>query len=52
MMAWHARKSGRAAELKERAKEVEGRLPVIAAQLGILWNEVAGSGRPVPSEIQ
>ncbi len=43
---------GRAAELKERAKEVEGRLPVIAAQLGILWNEVTGSGRPVPSEIQ
>jgi hypothetical protein len=52
MMAWHARKSGRAAELKERAKEVEQRLPVIAAQLGILWNEVMGSGRPVPSEIQ
>ncbi len=27
-------------------------LPVMAAQLGILWNEVTGSGRPVPSEIQ
>ncbi len=42
----------RAAELKERAKEVERRLPIIAARLGILWNEVTGSGRPVPSEMQ
>jgi hypothetical protein len=42
----------RAAGLEERAKEVEQWLPVIAARLGILWNEVTGSGRPVPSEIQ
>ncbi len=42
----------RAAELEERAKVIEQLLPVIAAQLGILWNEVMGSGRPVPSEIQ
>jgi hypothetical protein len=42
----------RAAELEERAKEVEQRLSVIKAWLGILWNEVTGSGRPVPSEIQ
>ncbi len=31
---------------------IEQLLLVIAAQLGILWNEVTGSGRPVPSEIQ
>jgi hypothetical protein len=31
---------------------VEQRLPVITARLGILWNEVTGSSRPVPSEIQ
>jgi hypothetical protein len=42
----------RAAELEERAKVIERLLPVIAAQLGILWNEVTGSGRPMPSEIQ
>jgi hypothetical protein len=42
----------RAAELKERAKEIKQRLPVIAVRLGILWNEVTGSGRPIPSEIQ
>jgi hypothetical protein len=42
----------RAAELEGRAKEVEQRLPVIAARLGILWNEVMGSGRPTPSKIQ
>jgi hypothetical protein len=40
----------RAAELEERARVVEQQLPVIAAWLGILWNEVTGSGRPVPSE--
>ncbi len=42
----------RAAELEDRAKEVEQWLPVIAARLGILWNEATSSGRPVPSEIQ
>jgi hypothetical protein len=42
----------RAAELEERAKVIEQQLPVIAAQLGILWNEVTGSSRPMPSEIQ
>jgi hypothetical protein len=29
----------RAAELKERVKVIERLLPVIAAQLGILWSE-------------
>ncbi len=42
----------RAAELEKRAKMAEQRLPVITARLGILWNEVTGSSRPVPSEIQ
>ncbi len=42
----------RAAELEKRAKRVEQQLPVITAWLGILWNEVTGSSRPVPSEIQ
>jgi hypothetical protein len=42
----------RAAELEERAKVIERLLPVIDAQLGILWNEVTGSGQPMPSEIQ
>jgi hypothetical protein len=42
----------RAAELEEQAKVVEQQLPVIAARLSMLWNEVTGSGRPVPSEIQ
>jgi hypothetical protein len=42
----------RAAELEERARVVEQQLPVITARLGILWNEVTGSGRPVLSEIQ
>jgi hypothetical protein len=31
---------------------IEQLLPVIAAQLGILWSKVTGSGRPIPSEIQ
>jgi hypothetical protein len=31
---------------------VEQRLPIVAARLGILWNEVTGSSRPVQSEIQ
>ncbi len=42
----------RAAELEKRAKVIEQQLPVIAARLGILWNEVTGSNRPMPSEIQ
>ncbi len=42
----------RAAELKKRTKVIEQQLPVIAAQLGMLWNEVTGSSRPMPSEIQ
>jgi hypothetical protein len=42
----------REAELKARAKENERRLPVITAQLGLLWHEVTGSGRPAPSEMQ
>jgi hypothetical protein len=42
----------RAAELEERAKVIERLLPVIPAQLGILWNEVTGSGQSMPSEIQ
>jgi hypothetical protein len=36
----------RAAELEERAKVIERLLPVIAARLGMLWNEVTGSSRP------
>jgi hypothetical protein len=42
----------RAAELEKRTKRVEQRLPTIAARLGILWSEVTGSSRPVPSEIR
>jgi hypothetical protein len=42
----------RAAELEKRTKTVEQRLPTITARLSILWNEVTGSSRPVPSEIQ
>ncbi len=42
----------RATELEERTKRIEQRLPTIAARLGILWSEVTGSSRPVPSEIR
>ncbi|MFN9905387.1 MAG: hypothetical protein ACK56F_04585, partial [bacterium] len=42
----------RAAELKKRTETIEQRLPLITARLGILWNEVTGSSRPVPSEIR
>ncbi len=42
----------RAAELRKRAKVIEQQLPVIAVRLGILWNEVTGSSRPMLSEIQ
>jgi hypothetical protein len=42
----------RAAELEKRTKTVEQRLPAIMARLSILWDEVTGSSRPVPSEIQ
>jgi hypothetical protein len=42
----------KAAEVEKRAKGIEQQLPVITARLGILWNEVTGSSRPTPSEIQ
>ncbi len=42
----------RKAELNERIKTVEQQLPLITARLGILWDEVTGSSRPVPSEIR
>ncbi len=42
----------RAAELEKRTKKVEQRLPAVTARLSILWGEVTGSSRPVPSEIQ
>ncbi len=42
----------RAAELEERAKVIERQLLVITVRLGVLWNEVTGSSRPLPSEIQ
>jgi hypothetical protein len=42
----------RTAELEKRTKTVEQRLPTITARLSILWGEVTGSSRPVPSEIQ
>ncbi len=42
----------REAELRARTKEIERRLPVITAQLGLLWHEVTGSGRPTPSGMQ
>ncbi len=40
------------AELKDRAKEIEQRLPITTERLGVLWSEVKGSSRPVPSEMQ
>ncbi len=42
----------RAAELKKRTKTIEQPLPIITARLGILWSEMTGSSRPVPSEIR
>jgi hypothetical protein len=42
----------REAELRARAAEIERRLPVITAQLGLLWHEVMGSGTPTPSGMQ
>jgi hypothetical protein len=42
----------RTAELEKRTKMIEQRLPIITARLGILWGEVTGSSRPVPSEIR
>ncbi len=42
----------REAKLKERAREIERWLPIVTAWLGLLWNEVTGSDRPVPSEMQ
>jgi hypothetical protein len=37
----------REAELWFQVKVVEQWLPVIAAQLGLLWKKVAGMGRPM-----
>jgi hypothetical protein len=42
----------RSAKLEKRTKGVEQRLPAIMARLSILWGEVTGSSRPMPSEIQ
>jgi hypothetical protein len=42
----------REAELRARVKVIEQRLPVIAAQLGLLLKMVTGVVRPMPSEIQ
>jgi hypothetical protein len=42
----------RAAELEKRARVIQQRLPITTAQLGVLWNEVTGSSRPMPSKIQ
>jgi hypothetical protein len=42
----------RTAELEKRTKMVEQRLLIITARLGVLWYEVTGSSRLVPSEIQ
>jgi hypothetical protein len=44
--------SERTAELGKRTKMIEQRLPIITARLGILWGEVTGSSRPVPSEVR
>ncbi len=38
--------------MRAQAKEIDRWLQVIAAQLGLLWHEVTGSGRPAPSEMQ
>ncbi len=42
----------REAELRAWVKVIEQRLPVIAAQLGLLLKMVTGMVRPMPSEIQ
>ena len=42
----------RADELKKRAETIEQRLPLVTAQLGVLWSEATGSSRPTPSEIR
>jgi hypothetical protein len=42
----------KAAELEGRAKAIERQLPFITARLGVLWNKVTGSSRPMLSEIQ
>jgi len=33
----------RADELKKRAEMIEQRLPLVTAQLGVLWSEATGS---------
>jgi hypothetical protein len=38
--------------LQAQIKVVKQRLPVIAAQLGLLWKTMAGMGRPMSSEMQ
>ncbi len=42
----------RAAGLKKRAEAIEQRFPLVTARLGVLWSEVTGSSRPMPSEIR
>jgi hypothetical protein len=42
----------REAELRARVKAVKQRLPVVAAQLGLLWKTVVGMGRPTSSDMQ
>ncbi len=42
----------RKAGLRTWVKAVEQQLPVVAAQLGLLWKTVTGMGRPMPSDMQ
>jgi hypothetical protein len=42
----------REVELRVRAKNIEQKLPIMITQLGLLWKEVTGVGRPMPSEMQ
>ncbi len=42
----------RETELQARTEEVERQLRVITAHLGLLWQEVTGMRRPMPSGIQ
>ncbi len=42
----------RTTKLGKRTKAIEQQLPTITARLSILWGEVTGSSRPMPSEIQ
>ncbi len=38
--------------MQAQIKVVKQRLPVIAAQLGLLWKTMAGMGRPMSTEMQ